>query len=362
MFLSQHFFNNQSFAQNHSNFDTMQLMEKANLIGNQGSGIYTILSLGMRLEDRISNVIQMHMEEIGFAKIRMNVMQDSALWHTTGRIDSYGDELFHVHNRKQSHFVLAATGEENITHLTKQFYQNQQMNLNVYQIGNKYRDELRVRGGLLRSKEFLMKDGYSFSYDQSWIEHTYDAVRQAYCRIFDTLGLQYRIVASDNGEIGGDSSEEFIVDVDGETVEIAHIFKLGTKYSKAFDLAHHKEQYAICACYGIGITRLLAVLCALHRNDKGFFGTAAFNTYDYIISVLDSDSLQYAKDIALRLKKDGYSVLIDDRVHMSNGKQLADSELIMCHHRIICSQQGQKRGSWEHKNLQTGEIQFDKMT
>ena len=298
------------------------------------------------------------MNRIGFGKIRMNVLQHSDAWKTTGRIESYGEELFHVFNRKRSHFVLAATGEENITQLVQRFYQTQAMNLNVYQIGNKYRDELRVRGGLMRSKEFLMKDGYSFSFDHAFIERTYDEVRAAYCKIFDELGIKYTIVNSDNGEIGGDSSEEFIVDVGGEDVEIAHIFKLGTKYSEAFQLKNQQGVYATCACYGIGITRLMAVLCELQRNDSGFYGTSAMHTYQYMISILDADSLQHGLALGVTLEQQGYSVLIDDRTHLNNGKQLADSELIMIHKRIICSRQGLQRGNWECKDLSNGTIEY----
>lgn len=358
MLLSHHFFNNQSFNKNHQHFSIMELMEKANLIANQGSGIYTILSLGLCLEEKLIHLIDKHMKRIHFSKIRMNILQDATLWKETGRIETYGDELFQIHNRKNTHFVLAATGEENITHLIKKFYTTQHLNVNVYQIGNKYRDELRVRGGLLRSKEFLMKDGYSFSYDQTWIDQTYDAVRSAYSALFEELGLTYQIVSSDTGEIGGDSSEEFVVSVDGEDIEVAHIFKLGTKYSQTFELSNHQKEHAICACYGIGVTRLMTVLCALQRNQQGFYGTRSFNTYDYIITVLDNESMCDGLRWAEILEQQGYSILIDDRYHLSNGKQLVDSEMILIHNRIICSRQARIRNSWEHKNIQTGELTY----
>lgn len=349
MKFSQLFFYNNFFERKHQQFELIDLMRKACLVHQDNSGIYSWLSLGLILEQKIEKIVSEEMEEAGFSQIRLSLMQDCDLWKKTGRIESYGAELFRLKNRKEHDFVLGATCEELITDIVKNHYNRSNMDLHVYQIGNKYRDELRAKAGLMRAKEFIMKDGYSFCANEQNLEDTYQKVRTAYCNIFNKLGLKYTIVSSDNGEIGGKSSEEFhCISKYGEaehseetTLEIAHIFNLGQDYSKKMDLVSNTNEHIYMGCYGIGISRLVMALLEQQRDDFGFWGSEHFNTYDVVISVIDykiEEHQQLGLEIYHHLKSLGYKVLLDDR-DVNAGKKMSDSELIACRYRFIVSKQ-----------------------
>lgn len=351
------FFNNNFFERHHENFDLIDLMRKSCLVHQDSSGIYSFLSLGLKLEKTIEKVIQEEMENIGFSEMRLSILQDADLWKSTGRFDTYGEELFKLHNRKKHAFCLAATCEEAITTIVKDHYNGSNMNLHVYQIGNKYRDELRAKAGLMRSKEFIMKDGYSFCANEEDLDNMYLQVKQAYCNIFNRLGLKYDIVSSDNGEIGGKSSEEFLcyskygeTDLHGKSaLEIAHIFNLGQEYSSKLGLKNGSNQFIYMGCFGIGISRLLMALLEQQRDSLGFYGTENFNTFHTIISVLDYKKDEH-KNIGLKiyhyLKNKGVNVLLDDR-DIQAGKKMSDSELIGCYQRIVVSKNSIQKNQYE---------------
>lgn len=351
------FFNNNFFERNHEHFDLIDLMRKSCLVHQDSSGIYSFLSLGLKLEKTIEKVIQEEMENIGFSEIRLSILQDADLWKSTGRFDTYGEELFKLKNRKKHDFCLAATCEEAITTIVKNHYNGSNISLNVYQIGNKYRDELRAKAGLMRSKEFIMKDGYSFYANENDLENMYQSVKQAYCNIFNRLGLNYEIVASDNGEIGGKSSEEFLcysqygeTQVNGKNaLEVAHIFNLGQEYSAKLNLRNGNNQFIYMGCFGIGISRLLMALLEQQRDNLGFYGTENFNTYHTIVTVLDYKKEQH-KQVGLKiyqhLKNKGVNVLLDDR-DIQAGKKMADSELIGCCQRIVVSKNAIENNQYE---------------
>lgn len=360
---SQLFFNNNFFERNHDNFELIDLMRKACFVHQDSSGIFSWLSLGLILEQKIEKIIQEEMDEIGFSQMRLSILQDADLWKATGRFDTYGAELFKLKNRKNHEFCLAATCEEAITQIVKNHYNNTQMNVNVYQIGNKYRDELRAKAGLMRAKEFIMKDGYSFASSEEVLNDTYQQVRQAYCNIFDRLGLKYSIVSSDNGEIGGKSSEEFHCEsiygeeeIDGKTtVEVAHIFNLGQEYSTKMGLLNNIKEHVYMGCYGIGVSRLVMALLEQQRDSLGFFGTEQFNTFHTVISVIDYKVEEHANkalELYNFLKKKGVKVLLDDR-EINAGKKMSDSELIGCVRRIIVSKQSFKNNAFEVLNRQS---------
>ena len=362
---SQLFFNNSFFERQHQNFELIDLMRKACFVHQDSSGIFSWLSLGFILEQKVEKVIQEEMDNIGFSQMRLSILQDADLWKATGRFTTYGEELFKLKNRKGHEFCLGATCEEAITQIVKNHYHGTEMNVNVYQIGNKYRDELRAKAGLMRSKEFIMKDGYSFAANEEQLSLTYSLVREAYCKILNRLGLKYTIVASDNGEIGGKSSEEFHCEsIYGEeeangqkTLEIAHIFNLGQEYSSKMSLNNNLKQHVHMGCYGIGISRLVMALLEQQRDDLGFFGTQEFNTFHTVISVIDykvEEHQNTALEIYNLLKKKGISVLLDDR-NCSAGKKMSDGELIGCTRRIIVSKQSFKNGAFEVMNRKTKE-------
>lgn len=354
MLFSRLFFNNSHFQKNHQSFDVFQLMEKACMYHKDAAGLYSALSLGILLEKKLTSIIEHKMFDIGFSQCRLSLLQDTDLWKKSQRIDSYGDELFKLKNRKGQEFCLSATAEEIITQIYFDYYANQHADMNVFQIGNKYRDELRARAGLVRAKEFIMKDGYSFHSSQKDSLVQYDLVSQAYQEIFHQLGLQFEIKDSDVGEIGGKYSQEFLVKStleDHGLLEIAHIFQLGTTYSEKFNLKNEKNEFIEMNCYGIGISRLLMTLLEKQRDNYGFFGTHDFHTFEYIITAIDYDRNEEVRNMAFNLyqlmKSKNISVLLDDRAGLQAGKKLVDSELIGVENRIVISQKSIEKNQFE---------------
>lgn len=366
MKFSNLFFYNNFFERNHSNFELIDLMRKSCLIHQDSSGVFSWLSLGLILRKKVEAIIQEEMDNIDFSQIELSLLQEQKLWEKTDRVNSYGGELFQVKNRKNSNFLLSATCEESITNIVINHYnKSSNMNINVYQIGNKYRDELRARSGLIRAKEFVMKDGYSFCNTEQQLEEIYQEVKKAYCRIFDRLNLKYEIIKTDNGEIGGKSSEEFhCISEYGEdngeqkTLEIAHIFNLGQEYSSKMGLMNNLNEFIHMGCFGIGVSRLIMALLEQQRDQFGFWGSDSFYTFDYVISAIDYNKhKEYALEVYQFLKGKGYSVLLDDR-DIQAGKKMADSELIGCKKRIVISTQSLKNNLIEILNRKTMEKVF----
>lgn len=342
------------------------LIQKAGFFSQDHSGIYSTLSLGFLLEEKVKNVICEELNKIGFSQIRLSLLHDRSLWKTTGRDESYGSELLTLKNRKNKEFVLAATAEELVTSVAKKYYGNSLKELKVYQIENKYRDEMRAKGGMIRGKEFLMSDAYCFCSDKSDLERIYQSVRQAYITIFNRLGINFEISSSDVGEMGGSYSEEFRCKSaygedkgsDGDNyLEIAHIFNLGDRYTKAFKFQGSNKKDILMGCFGIGVSRLIMALLEQNRDSKGFFGTEKFNTFDYILSVIDHDTdFDIAEKISESLTSKGFSVLIDDR-NIKAVKKFFDSELIAIYKRVIINKNTRETGNVEVLNRECGTLE-----
>ncbi|PKG37364.1 proline--tRNA ligase [Psychromonas sp. Urea-02u-13] len=189
-----------------------QLMLRAGMIRKLASGLYTWLPTGLRVLRKVENIVRDEMERAGVVEILMPVVQPADLWMETGRWDKYGGELLRVKDRHSRDFVLGPTHEEVVTELVrKEVNSYKQLPLNLFQIQTKFRDETRPRFGVMRAREFTMKDAYSFHLEQECLEKTYQGMYDAYCRIFDRLGLEYRPVIADTGSIGGSTSHEFHV-------------------------------------------------------------------------------------------------------------------------------------------------------
>ena len=189
-----------------------QLMLRAGMIRKLASGLYTWLPTGLRVLRKVEKIVREEMERAGSVEVLMPVVQPADLWMETGRWDKYGGELLRIKDRHTRDFVLGPTHEEVITELVrKEVNSYKQLPLNLFQIQTKFRDETRPRFGVMRSREFTMKDAYSFHLEQECLEKTYQKMFAAYCRIFDRLGLEYRPVIADTGSIGGNASHEFHV-------------------------------------------------------------------------------------------------------------------------------------------------------
>ena len=199
-----------------------QLMLRAGLVRNLASGLYTWLPTGLRVLKKVENIVREEMQRAGANEILMPMVQPADLWEESGRWDDYGPELLRLNDRHKRPFVLGPTHEEVITKLVaNELSSYKQLPLSLFQIQTKFRDEIRPRFGVMRGREFLMKDAYSFHLEQDCLEKTYQIMFDAYCRIFDRLGLDYRPVLADTGSIGGDASHEFHVLADSGEDDIA---------------------------------------------------------------------------------------------------------------------------------------------
>jgi prolyl-tRNA synthetase len=213
-----------------------KLMMRAGMIKRLGAGIYTYMPMGLRVIRKVENIIRAEMNRAGAVELLMPVVQPAELWQESGRWDKYGPELLRIQDRHDRDFIVQPTSEEVITDIARQELRSyRQLPKNFYHIQTKFRDERRPRFGVMRGREFTMKDAYSFDRDVDGAARSYDAMYQAYCRIFDRLGLRYRAVAADTGAIGGDRSHEFQVIAD--TGEDALVYCPQSDYAANIELA-----------------------------------------------------------------------------------------------------------------------------
>lgn len=287
---------------------------QAGFVCSTGSGLYDYLPLGKMVLDNIKNIVKKHMDKAKANEISLSFVTPLKLWQKSGRVDDMGQEMLKFKDRHQNDFVLSPTNEEAVTTMVKgriKSYKN--LPVNLYQINTKFRDEVRPRFGILRAREFLMKDAYSFSDSLECLQQQFDIMEQTYKDILSEMGLQYKVVKADSGAIGGDGSREFhIVANSGEDtivvcsdcefganietldyidddtndkpyseletmdieqkcscggklvfkkgIEVGHIFQLKDKYSKAMDATFldkdGKQQHYMMGCYGMGISRI----------------------------------------------------------------------------------------------------------
>ena len=186
-----------------------QLMLRAGLIRKSAAGLYTWLPMGLRVLRRVEAIVREEMNNAGAQELVMPVVQAAELWQESGRWEQYGPELARFHDRHERPFCLGPTHEEVITDLMRNEIKSyKQLPANFYQIQTKFRDEIRPRFGVMRSREFIMKDAYSFHKDQASLQETYDIMHRAYCNIFSRLGLDFRPVLADTGSIGGTGAHQ----------------------------------------------------------------------------------------------------------------------------------------------------------
>lgn len=212
-----------------------QLMLRAGLVRNLASGLYTWLPTGLRVLKKVENIVREEMQRAGANEVLMPMVQPADLWEESGRLEDYGPELLRINDRHKRPFVLGPTHEEVITKLVaNELSSYKQLPLSLFQIQTKFRDEIRPRFGVMRGREFLMKDAYSFHLEDECLEKTYQIMFNAYCRIFERLELDFRPVIADTGSIGGEKSHEFHVLAESGEDDIA--------FSDASDFAANIEK------------------------------------------------------------------------------------------------------------------------
>lgn len=266
-----------------------KLMIRAGLIRKLAAGLYTWLPLGLRVMRKVEKITREEMEKAGALEVLMPALQPAELWQETGRWDQYGPELARLQDRHQRDFCLGPTHEEIITDLARHEIKSyKQLPITYYQIQTKFRDEIRPRFGVMRSREFVMKDAYSFHLDQESLQETYQVMYQAYSNIFNRFGLQYRAVIADSGSIGGAVSHEF--HVLAESGEDAIAFSTKSDYAaniekaealmpagdrgpatESLDLVDTPDQHSIeevSAFFGIAKSRCLKTLIVKGEEDE----------------------------------------------------------------------------------------------
>lgn len=382
-----------------------KILLKGGYIKQIAAGVYTYLPLAYRVIKKIENIIREELDNIGCSELLMPALQPKDLWSESGRYEKYGPELMRLKDRHERDFCLGPTHEEVITAVVRDSVTSyKKLPLALYQIQTKFRDEFRPRFGLMRGREFIMKDLYTFSTTEEDLDEWYNKVRGAYINILDRLELNYRIVRADSGNIGGSSSEEFMIlcDIGEDTIvysdesdfasntelcnlpegapspdgkgtikhakgiEAGHIFKLGTKYSDAmkamFIDKDGKTKPMIMGCYGIGVSRLLMAILEQHYVDDKAVWPKEVRPFDIHVMPLDkvgTDGYEKALEIYNNLKKKGYDVLFDDRQE-SPGVKFKDGDLIGISNRIVVGRKISE-GIVEYKNLVNNEVKEIKL-
>ena len=385
-----------------------QLMLRAGMIRKVTSGIYNWLPLGLRVLKKIENIVREEMDASGAQEVLMPMVQPKELWEETQRWKKMGPELLRIQDRHERDFCLGPTHEEVITDLVRNNVKSyKELPLNLYQIQTKFRDEVRPRYGVMRGREFLMKDSYSFNINEDSLNESYLLMKETYKKIIDRLGLEYKIVKADSGAIGGDTSEEFHVlaengedtiavsdssefainselllnegeDInslqgkpspDGKGVieikkgiEIGHIFQLGKIYADAMKANvldnEGKSQTLYMGCYGIGISRLVAAAIEQNHDEKGILWPEAIAPYEVNIIAIGFDKDQKIAKAATNfyneLSSMGYEVMLDDRKD-GYGIKMKDAELIGVPINVIIGRQYLESNEIElkHRNGQS---------
>ena len=231
-----------------------KLMMRAGLVKKLGAGIYTYMPMGLRVIRKVEAIVREEMNRAGAVELSMPVIQPAELWQETGRFEKMGPELLRIKDRHERDYVVQPTSEEVVTDIARQEIRSyKQLPKNFYQIQTKFRDERRPRFGLMRGREFTMKDAYSFDRDQDSAKQSNQVMAAAYRRIFDRFGLQYRAVAADSGAIGGDLSEEF--QVIAATGEDAIVYCPGSDYAANMEKAQALEPQAPRAAAAQALTK-----------------------------------------------------------------------------------------------------------
>ncbi|MAT94002.1 MAG: proline--tRNA ligase [Halioglobus sp.] len=271
-----------------------QLMLRAGLIRKIAAGLYTWLPLGLRVLRKVETIVREEMDRSGAQEVSMPVMQPAELWEESGRWEQYGPELLRIRDRHERDFCLGPTHEEVITALVRDEIRSyKQLPLNLYQVQTKVRDEIRPRFGVMRSREFIMKDAYSFHVSQASLQETYEVMFDTYSRIFTRLGLEFRPVIADTGSIGGSASHEFHVLADSGEDAIA--------FSDASDYAANVEMAEALAP---GETRAQPT-AAMARAD-----TPGVTTIDALAGFLSVESTTCLKTLVVKGDQDGALVAL----------------------------------------------------
>jgi prolyl-tRNA synthetase len=412
MRLSQYFIPTLKETPSEAQIASHRLMLRAGMVNQETSGIYTWLPLGLRVLEKIQKIVCEEQDRIGCHKVLMPTIQPAELWKKSGRYEAYGKEMLRITDRHEREMLYGPTNEEVITDVVAQYVKSYRaLPLVLYQIQWKFRDEIRPRFGVMRGREFLMKDGYSFDLSYEAATDTYKKIYESYLRTFRRMGLTAIPVRADTGAIGGDLSHEFqIVAPTGEStiyydgkfdsisaadmtfdvasklysaademhkadecplpadqlktargIEIGHIFYFGTKYAEPLGAKVTTPDGQTIplemGSYGIGVSRLVGAIIEASHDDKGIIWpetVAPFKVGLINLKVGDIKIDTLAEGLYTQLSNKGIEVLYDDRDERA-GTKFADMDLIGLPWQIVLGNRTVETGMVELKNRKTGE-------
>lgn len=384
-----------------------RFLVQAGFVRQEMAGVYSWLPLGLKVLRKVEDIIREELDAIGAQEVLMPALQSKENWETTGRWDKV-DVLFKLKSQTEREYALGATHEEVVTPLVSAYVQSyKDLPTAVYQIQTKYRDELRAKSGILRGREFGMKDLYSFHRTQEDLEEYYELVKQTYLKIFKRCGLDAKVVESSGGDFTKKFSHEFqVITPAGEDdilacpgctfaqnseiatmkagdscpqcggkleavkgIEIGNIFDLNDKFTAAFGVKYTDEdgeqKTPIMGCYGIGTTRLVGAIVEARHDDRGMKWPQEVAPADvHIVTLNTKDEAQNEKiqTIAQGLYDDfvkaGKQVLWDDREDASAGEKLGDADLIGVPVRILISPKSLEQHGVEVKKRDEAEVKI----
>ena len=389
-----------------------QLMIRAGMIRQTASGIYTWLPLGLKVLRKVEKIIKEEMDKAGALEILMPTIQPAELWIESGRFDAYGKEMLRIKDRHDRDILYGPTHEEVVTDIfRKNITTYKDLPKNLYQIHWKFRDEIRPRFGLMRGREFLMKDSYSFDIDEVSAKKTYNLMYETYFKIFRKMGLKPMAVKADTGAIGGDLSHEFHLLADtGESaiyydkkfdelsklktfditqmqsmyamademhvaekcpiaadqlasrrgIEVGHIFNFGLKYSKAMEASvmgtNGEKIYPNMGSYGIGASRVVAAAIEANHDQNGIIWPKELAPFQVaLINVRSGDELcdKVCEEIYNKFQEQNIEVIYDD-TKASLGQKFSIADLIGIPTQIIVGPKSAAAGKVEVKDRKSG--------
>lgn len=373
-----------------------RLLVRAGFVDKLSAGVYSYLPLGLRVLKKIQTIVRDEMDKIGGQEILLPALTPKNLYDITGRWNEI-DVLFKMEGAGGKEYALGSTHEEVVTPLVKKFVQSyKDLPVTVYQIQDKFRDEPRAKSGLLRGREFNMKDLYSFHQDSADFENFYEKVKQIYLNIFVRCGLKAVVTEASGGVFTKKPSHEFQVlagngeDIiffcpkcktyknseivkedkcvkcgspleDYKAIEVGNIFPLETRFTEPFKFDYldknGKVQPVIMGCYGIGPSRVMGSVVEVHHDEKGIIWPESIAPYSVHLISLCTEKADIKKADALydALTNMGKEVLYDDRVEIRAGEKFADGDLLGLPLRIVVSPKTLAKGTVELKNRATGE-------
>lgn len=372
------------------------LLERAGFVYKVMAGVYAYLPLGLRVLEKVNDILREEMNAAGGQEIAMSALQPKDLWAKTGRWKELKEVMYQFKDTSDRDLGLAITHEEPLADVARRFISSyKDLPMYVYQIQLKFRNEPRAKSGLLRSREFLMKDLYSFDRDEAALSRSYEVFKTAYSRYFKRVGVDVRVVEASGGAFTKEFTHEFQVLAEagedeilycqscafaqnveiasvkkggacpscggkiavGKSIEVGHIYKLGTKYSEALGLMYADEKGAkhpvVMGSYGIGPGRVIGAIVEVNHDDRGIIWPEAVAPFDIHLIEFGKGDSRAVRKTAEKLygdfQKGGAEVLWDDRDDKTPGEKFADADLIGVPLRIVVSDRTLARDSVEVK-------------